>query len=94
MCTARDPMAGRVAVGGEDSGPAKRVWAVDHYASEGPRTRTRFVDGVRKYHRRFGTLVNGLPAAGLVPTAVAEPVPGTAVLDRRPSRTNRAARRS
>ncbi|RCV52096.1 class I SAM-dependent methyltransferase, partial [Marinitenerispora sediminis] len=85
VCTARDPMAGWVRAGrAGDAGHDDRVWAVDDYADEGPRTQTWFVDGVLKYHRRVSTLVNGLLAAGLALLAVVEPVPDPDEVDRRP----------
>ena len=42
------------------------AWALDYYAEEGPRQHRWFVPGVRRYHRTFATLLNGLIEAGLV----------------------------
>jgi SAM-dependent methyltransferase len=43
----------------------RRVWPVDRYGEEGERVRDWLAPGVRKQHRTFGTLVNGLVDAGL-----------------------------
>ena len=51
-------------------------WALDRYADEGARDEHWFVPGVRKVHRTFATLINGLVDAGLVVERVVEPVPG------------------
>ncbi len=50
-------------------------WALDRYADEGARDETWFVPGVRKVHRTFATLINGLVEADLVVERVIEPVP-------------------
>jgi SAM-dependent methyltransferase len=42
----------------------RRTWPVDHYADEGERITSWFVDGVRKYHRRLSTTINVLIDAG------------------------------
>jgi 2-polyprenyl-3-methyl-5-hydroxy-6-metoxy-1,4-benzoquinol methylase len=46
---------------------------LDRYADEGPRERTWFVEGVRRYHRTVATLLNGLIDAGLRVERVVEP---------------------
>jgi ubiquinone/menaquinone biosynthesis C-methylase UbiE len=43
----------------------RKVWMVDAYQKEGPRTRNWFVEGVRKQHRTMGTYVNMLLGNGL-----------------------------
>ena len=48
---------------------------LDRYPDEGPRERTWFVEGVRRYHRTFATLLNGLIDAGMTVERVVEPVP-------------------
>jgi 2-polyprenyl-3-methyl-5-hydroxy-6-metoxy-1,4-benzoquinol methylase len=60
-------------------------WAVDRYADEGPRDESWFVPGVRKVHRTFATLVNGLVDAGLVVERVLEPVPSAEWLREHPA---------
>ena len=50
-------------------------WKLDRYADEGAREETWLVPGVRKVHRRLGTLINGLLDAGLVVERVVEPIP-------------------
>jgi SAM-dependent methyltransferase len=58
-----------------DAGGRRTRWGLDHYADEGARDETWFVAGVRKMHRTFATLVNGLLDAGLLVERVVEPVP-------------------
>jgi SAM-dependent methyltransferase len=79
--TARLPDHGWV-VDGSDG--RRRCWGLDRYADEGAREETWFVSGVRKVHRTFSTLINGLVEAGLIIERVVEPVPGDDWLDRHP----------
>jgi 2-polyprenyl-3-methyl-5-hydroxy-6-metoxy-1,4-benzoquinol methylase len=66
-------------------GEGRRIsWSLDRYADEGAREESWFVSGVRKVHRTFSTLINGLIDAGLVVDRVLEPVPGDDWLDRHP----------
>jgi 2-polyprenyl-3-methyl-5-hydroxy-6-metoxy-1,4-benzoquinol methylase len=66
-------------------GEGKRVgWAIDGYGEEGKREHRWFVEGVRRYHRTFATLANGLLDARLVVERVAEPLPNEAWLRERP----------
>ena len=74
--TARLPGDGWIA---GDAG-ARTRWAIDRYSDEGARNERWFVAGVRKVHRTFASLVNGLLDAGLVVERVVEPVPGEAWL--------------
>jgi SAM-dependent methyltransferase len=60
-------------------------WALDRYADEGAREETWFVPGVRKIHRTFATLVNGLVDAGLVIDRVIEPMPSERWLGEHPA---------
>ena len=53
-------------------------WTLDRYADEDARAETWFVEGVRKYHRRLSTLVNGILDARPAPGAH----PGTSPLTR------------
>jgi len=69
--TARLPGDGWVL---DDAGHRTR-WGLDRYADEGAREETWFVAGVRKIHRTFATLINGLLEAGLVVERVVEPMP-------------------
>jgi SAM-dependent methyltransferase len=78
--TARLPGDGWVL---DDAGRRTR-WGLDRYADEGAREETWFVPGVRKVHRTFATLINGLAAAGLVVERVLEPVPGAQWLEAHP----------
>jgi SAM-dependent methyltransferase len=74
--TARLPGDGWVL---DDAGRRTR-WALDRYADEGAREETWFVPDVRKVHRTFATLINGLVEAGLTVERVVEPIPGDAWL--------------
>jgi ubiquinone/menaquinone biosynthesis C-methylase UbiE len=56
----------------------------DGYAAEGVRRSHWYVDGVVKHHRMVSTVVNELLGAGLVLTALAEPVPSPTLLEARP----------
>jgi ubiquinone/menaquinone biosynthesis C-methylase UbiE len=58
-----------------DSTGRRTAWGVDRYADEGAREETWFVAGVRKVHRTFSTLVNGILDAGLTLERVLEPMP-------------------
>lgn len=59
-------------------------WSLDRYGDEGPRDETWFVAGVRKVHRTFATLVNGLVEAGLVVERLLEPLPDEAWVQQHP----------
>jgi SAM-dependent methyltransferase len=78
--TARLPDHGWVV----DAGGRRRCWGLDRYSDEGGRRETWFVAGVRKVHRTFSTLINGLLEAGLVVERVLEPVPDDDWLRRHP----------
>jgi SAM-dependent methyltransferase len=67
----------------DDAGQRAR-WALDRYADEGAREESWFVAGVRKVHRTFATLMNGLTDAGLVIDRVVEPTPSEEWLRERP----------
>jgi SAM-dependent methyltransferase len=62
----------------------RTAWALDRYADEGAREETWFVTGVRKVHRTFSTLVNGVLDAGLVLERLLEPMPSERWLRDRP----------
>jgi hypothetical protein len=42
----------------------RRIWPLDRYSVEGSRTNDRLAKGVFKQHRRLGTTLNTLIAAG------------------------------
>ncbi|HXJ79714.1 MAG TPA: class I SAM-dependent methyltransferase [Candidatus Methylomirabilis sp.] len=66
-------------------GAGQRVrFSLDRYADEGAREEAWFVPGVRKIHRTFATLINGLTDAGLMVERIVEPVPSEAWLQDRP----------
>jgi ubiquinone/menaquinone biosynthesis C-methylase UbiE len=69
--TARLPGDGWIV---DDTGRRAR-WGLDRYAEEGAREETWFVPGVRKVHRTFATLINGVLDAGLTLERVVEPIP-------------------
>jgi SAM-dependent methyltransferase len=65
-------------------------WCLDRYADEGAREEAWFVPGVRKVHRTFATLINGLLDAGFLVERVVEPVPSEQWLrDHPPARDER-----
>jgi len=78
--TARLPGDGWVL---DDAGRRTR-WSLDRYADEGARDETWFVSGVRKIHRTFATLIDGVVDAGLVLERVVEPIPSAQWLDSHP----------
>jgi SAM-dependent methyltransferase len=62
-----------------------RVWPLDHYAVEGPRVTDWLAPGVVKHHRRIGTTLNLLIAAGFVIGQVEEFCPTDAQIAERPA---------
>lgn len=56
-----------------DADGATLGWLIDGHADEGLREHRWFVDGVRRYHRTFETLMTGLLDAGLTVERVIEP---------------------
>lgn len=50
----------------------RRIWPLDRYLEEGPRTTTWFAPGVVKQHRTIGTIATTLLAAGFTLTALIE----------------------
>jgi SAM-dependent methyltransferase len=50
--------------GWSTSAEGQKTWPVDNYAREGLRTTDWLAQGVRKYHRTLGTLLNTLIGAG------------------------------
>lgn len=67
-----------------DEAGRRTRWCLDRYADEGGREEAWFVPGVRKVHRTFATLINGLLDAGLVVERVVEPVPSEQWLHEHP----------
>jgi 2-polyprenyl-3-methyl-5-hydroxy-6-metoxy-1,4-benzoquinol methylase len=67
-----------------DGAGRRTRWGLDRYADEGVRDEIWFVSGVRKVHRTFATLINGLLDAGLIVERVVEPVPSEQWLRERP----------
>ncbi|GAA1537432.1 class I SAM-dependent methyltransferase [Kribbella lupini] len=57
---------------------------IDDYADEGRRQRNWFVDGVVKYHRTIGSIVEALLAAGFSIEALREPQPSLDQVERKP----------
>lgn len=62
----------------------EQVGATRWYGREGVREHTWFVEGVRRYHRTFATLIDGLVDAGLVVARIEEPMPDDAWLAAHP----------
>jgi 2-polyprenyl-3-methyl-5-hydroxy-6-metoxy-1,4-benzoquinol methylase len=67
-----------------DDRGVKLHWALDHYAAEGERRMSWFVDGVTKYHRTVSTYVNQLLDAGFAIRRLAEPLPVQEAVKARP----------
>ena len=65
-----------------------KLWAnLSNYSVDGARESTWFVDGVKKYHRTFSTIVNTLVDAGFVVERLIEPIPDEATLAAHPDRS-------
>ena len=62
----------------------RRVWPVDGYSVEGPRTTDWLAKGVVKQHRTIGTYVNALLDAGFRLTRIVEWAPTDAQIVARP----------
>ncbi len=75
-----------------DATGAVSHWALDRYGTEGLREESWLVDGVRKYHRTFASILNGLTGAGFVVERVLEPMPGAEDVAARPEWANEARR--
>jgi SAM-dependent methyltransferase len=74
-------------------GDGRRVgWALDRYADEGMREERWYVSGVRKVHRTFATLINGVLDAGLTLERVLEPMPGEQWLREHPQASDERRR--
>ena len=86
--TARLPGDGWVL---DDAGRRTR-WALDRYAEEGPREESWFVPGVRKVHRTFATLIDGVLDSGLTVERVVEPVPSQQWLEDHPQMSDERSR--
>ena len=59
-----------------------------NYAVEGERESTWFVDGVKKYHRTFSTIVNTLAGAGFILEQMIEPTPTEEILAKYPEQAD------
>jgi SAM-dependent methyltransferase len=62
----------------------RKVWPLDRYLVEGPRTTDWLARGVVKHHRTIGTTLNGLIAAGFAIRHVEEFCPTPAQIAARP----------
>ncbi|MEN5081863.1 class I SAM-dependent methyltransferase [Bosea sp. TWI1241] len=62
----------------------RKTWPVNGYALEGERRTNWFADGVIKHHRRLGTTLNGLIAAGFTVCHVEEFAPTAAQIAENP----------
>ena len=54
------------------------------YGREGEKESRWFVDGVKKYHRMFSTILNTLAGAGFVVEKLTEPLPDEELLKKYP----------
>lgn len=59
---------------------------LSNYSVDGERVSHWFVDGVKKYHRTFSTVLNTLIEAGFILERLVEPVPDEAALRAHPER--------
>lgn len=57
---------------------------VSNYSVDGERETEWFVEGVRKYHRTFSTIVNALVDAGFIVERLVEPVPDAEMMRKYP----------
>ena len=86
--TARLPGEGWVV----DEAGRRTGWSLDRYGEEGAREERWFVPGVRKVHRTFATLMNGVLDAGLVLERLVEPMPDEQWLRDHPEATDECRR--
>lgn len=84
-CLERDCPASRWT---RDENGRKLYVNLANYAVEGERESTWFVDGVKKYHRTFSTIVNALADAGFVLEHVIEPTPTEEILAKHPEQAD------
>ena len=54
------------------------------YGLEGEKESAWFVDGIKKYHRMFSTIINTLTKTGFVVEKLIEPLPDEALLEKYP----------
>jgi SAM-dependent methyltransferase len=57
---------------------------ISNYSSDGERESVWFVDGVKKYHRTFSTLVNTFIEIGFAIEKMIEPIPTEEMLEKYP----------
>lgn len=57
---------------------------LENYSLEGERESAWFVDGVKKYHRTFSTVINTLIKAGFTVEELVEPIPTPELLEQYP----------
>lgn len=67
-----------------DENGCKLYANLSNYSLEGERESKWFVDGVKKYHRTFATIVNTLIKAGFIIEEVIEPAPTPKLLEQYP----------
>ncbi|MCU6664240.1 class I SAM-dependent methyltransferase [Silvania hatchlandensis] len=70
----------------------ERFWGVNHYQDEGQRVSNWLAEGVIKYHRTLGTILNALIQAGLTISNVNEWGPTQAQIDAWPALAEEAER--
>ncbi|MCR4650462.1 MAG: methyltransferase domain-containing protein [Lachnospiraceae bacterium] len=63
----------------------KKIYAnLANYAREGERESEWFVEGIKKYHRMFSTIINTLTENGFIIEKMIEPIPTDEILERFP----------
>lgn len=71
-----------------DEGGNKIYANLANYSLEGERESKWFVDGVKKYHRTFSTIINSLVQAGFAIEQMIEPVPTPEILEKYPEQAD------
>ena len=65
----------------------KKIYVnLSNYAREGKRESEWFVEGIKKYHRMFSTIVNTLTENGFIIEKMIEPIPTDEILERFPEK--------
>ena len=72
----------------KDKNGKKLYVNLSHYCVEGERESTWFVNGVKKYHRTFSTIVNTLVEVGFTIERMIEPFPDAEMLKKYPQHDN------
>ncbi len=69
----------------KDSDGNYTSYTFSNYGQPGERVTSWFVDGVRKYHRRFSDIITDLSKAGFIIETVSEPIPEQSAMEKLPN---------